>query len=139
MKKTMITRIFTIALVSLFTIALNNTALANDDKKNDEKKAIPVELKFIGNIQNQPVFQLSFNNAGENDFTVVVRDEFNTVLYRDYVKGGNVTKKFLLNTDEIGNTAIFFEITGKKTDKTVVYEVNKQSRLVEDLVISKRN
>ncbi len=134
MKKTMITRIFTIALASVFTIGLSNTALAND-----EKKAIPVELKFIGNIENQPVFQLTFTNAEENDFTIVVRDEFNTVLYRDYVKAGNVTKKFLLNTDELGNTAIFFEITGKKTTKTVVYEVNKQSRVVEDVVISKKN
>lgn len=134
MKKTIISGIFTIALVSFLTIALGNTALANDDKK-----AIPVELTFIGNIQNQPVFQLTFTNAEESDYTIVVRDEFNTVLYRDYVKAGNVTKKFLLNTDELGNTAISFEITGKKTDKTVVYEVNKQSRLVEDVVINKRN
>lgn len=134
MKKTMITRIFTVALVGLFTVATSNTALAND-----EKKAIPVELKFVGHIENKPVFQLTFNNAVENDFTVVVRDEYNTVLYRDYVKAGNVSKKFLLNTDELGNTAIYFEIIGKKTDKTVVYEVNKQSRLVEDVVISKKN
>ena len=96
-------------------------------------------MKFIGNIENQPVFQLTFTNAEENEFSIVVRDEFNTVLYRDYVKAGNVTKKFLLNTEDLGNTAIQFEITGKKTHKKVIYEVNKQSRLVEDVVVNKMN
>lgn len=135
MKNTLMnTRSFAIALATIFTISLASPALAND-----EKKTIPVELKFIGNIENQPVFQLTFSNPVENEFTVVVRDEFNNVLYRDVVKGGNISKKFLLNTEELGDTDIQFEITGKKTDKTVIYEVNKKSRLVEDVVISKRN
>ena len=68
---------------------------------------------------------------------IVVRDENGNVLYRDKVKGGNVTKKFLLNTEELGDVAVQFEITGKKNEKTVIYEVNKKSRLVEDLVINK--
>ena len=106
---------------------------------NDDKKTIPVELKFIGNIQNRPVFQLSFNNAEEADYTVLVRDEFNTVLYREYVKAGNTNKKFMLNTDEIGNGVVYFEISGKKETKPVVYEVNKQSRIVEDVVVNKKN
>ena len=131
MKKTMNTRILAIALASIFTVSLSTTALANDDKK-----VIPVDLKFIGNIQSQPVFQLTFNSPDENEFSIIVRDEFNTVLYRDYVKG-NVTKKFLLNTEELGSTGIVFEITGNKTHKKVVYEVNKQSRFVEDVVVNK--
>lgn len=128
------TRILVIALASIFTVAIVSPAHAND-----EKKTIPVELKFIGNIENQPIFQLTFNSPDENEFTIVVRDEYNTVLYRDNVKGGNITKKFLLDTEELGDTRIQFEITGKKTDKTVIYEVNKKSRLVEDMTISKMN
>ena len=134
MKKTMITRIFAIVLASFFTVALSIPALAND-----EKKTIPVELKFIGNIENRPVFQLTFTNAEEADYTIIVRDEFNTVLYRDYVKAGNTSKKFLLNTDEIGNGIVYFEISGKKSSKTVVYEVNKQSRVIEDVVVNKKD
>ena len=86
------TRSFAIALAAIFTISFVSPALAND-----EKKTIPVELKFIGNIENQPVFQLTFTNPEETQFTVVVRDEFNNVLYRDNIKGGNISKKFLLN------------------------------------------
>ena len=132
MKKVSINpRVLAIALVTTFSVAFLSPAFAID-----EKKVIPVDLKFVGNIENQPVFELAFTNADESEYTVVVRDENNTVLYRDNVKG-NVTKKFMLNIEELGNTAIQFEITGKKTDKTVIYEVNKNSRLIEDIVINK--
>src|SRR5436190_10707799 len=97
MKKVLInTRILAIALGATFATAFSSPALATE-----EKKAIPVELKFVGNIESQPVFLLSFNNADESGYTIVVRDEFNNVLYRDNVKGGNITKKFLLNTEEL--------------------------------------
>lgn len=135
MKNTLMnTRSLAIALATTFTIAMASPALAND-----EKKAIPVELKFIGNIENKPVFQLTFSNPVETEFTVVVRDKYNNVFYKEIVKGGNISKKFLLNIEELGDATIEFEITGKKTDKTVIYEVNKKSRVVEDVVISKRN
>ena len=128
------TRSFAIALATIFSIALVSPVMANE-----EKKPIPVELKFIGNIDNQPVFQLTFSNPGESEFTVVVRDEFNNVLYRDNLKGEKISKRFLLNIEELGDSPILFEITGKKTDKTVTYEVNKQSRFIQDVVVSKKN
>ena len=126
------TRIFAIALAATFAVAFTTPALAIDDKKT-----IPVELKYIGNIKNQPVFQLNFTNAEESQYTIVVRDENNNVLYRDNVKGSNITKKFLINLEEVGDVNIRFEITGKKTEKTVVYEVNKKSQVIEDLVVNK--
>lgn len=128
------TRVFAMAIAAFLTLAVINPALAND-----EKNAIPVELKFIGNIENQPVFQLNFSNAEESEFTIVVRDENHNILYRDVVKGAKINRKFLLNMEDLGDTAIQFEITGKKTGKSVVYEVNKKSRLVQDVVISKKN
>lgn len=132
MKKLSInSRILAIALATTFSVVFLSPAFAID-----EKKAIPVDLKFIGNIENQPVFELAFTNADESEYTVIVRDEYNTVLYRDNVKG-NATKKFMLNIEDLGNTGVQFEITGKKSDKTVIYEVNKKSRFIEDVVINK--
>ncbi len=135
MKKALInTRIFAIALAVTFTTAFNSPALAID-----EKKPIPVEMKFVGNVENQPVFELIFTGTEENEFMIVVRDEFNYELYRDNIKAGHVTKKFLLNTEELGDAAIQFEITDKKSNETVIFEVNKKQSFIEDVVISKRN
>lgn len=135
MKKVLInTRIFAIALAVTFTTAFNSPALAID-----EKKPIPVEMKFVGNVENQPVFELIFTGTEENEFMIVVRDEFNYELYRDNIKAGHVTQKFLLNTEELGDAAIQFEITDKKSNETVIFEVNKKQSFIEDVVISKRN
>ncbi len=131
--KTMInTRLIAIALVASFTVAFASPAMAGD-----EKKVIPVELKFIGNVKNQPLFHMTFTGTEENTFTIVVRDEYGNVLYRENVKGGSFTKKFLLNTEEIGDAELKFEVTGKNFEKPVVFEINRQTRFIDDVVISK--
>ncbi|WP_276501279.1 hypothetical protein [Terrimonas pollutisoli] len=136
MKNTFINpRNLAIAIATVLSFGFTSPAKANDEKKN-EKKTIPVELKYLGNIENKPVFQLTLSSADENEFTIVVRDEYNTVLYRDNLSG-NTSKKFLLNTEELTGVGVQFEITGKKSFKTVTYEVNKSSRLVEDVVVNK--
>ena len=133
MKRVLInTRIFAIALAITSTTALSTPALAIEDKK-----AIPVELTFLGNVNNQPVIQLNFTNTEVNEYTVVVRDSYGMVLYKDKVKGRNMTQKFILNTEDLGDGEVHFEITGTKNDKTARYEVNTVSRLVEDVVVNK--
>jgi hypothetical protein len=133
MKRVLInTRILAIALAITSTTALSTPALAIEDKK-----AIPVELTFLGNVNNQPVIQLNFTNTEVSEYTVVVRDSYGMVLYKDKVKGRNMTQKFILNTEDLGDGEVHFEITGTKNDKTARYEVNTVSRLVEDVVVNK--
>lgn len=124
-----------IAAIALAFVLVSSFALPAS--ANDEKNVIPVELRFLGNFKNQPLFQLSFTSAVESEFTVVVRDEYNTVLYKDNVKGGVFAKKFLFNTDELGDAALRFEITGTKDQKPAVFEISKNSRYIQDVVVSK--
>ncbi len=122
-------RIAAIALVSLFTVAITAPAIAN------EPVPAAVELKFIGNLKDQPVFQLSFNGTDETEYSVAVVDEYNNVLYKETVKAGT-TKKFMV-THELDSVELRFEVTGKKTNKTSVFEINRNQRVVEDLTINK--
>ena len=131
MKTTFNNRIAAIALAAIFTLSFTAPALASDDRN-----LTGVTFKFIGKMKNQPVLELSFNSAEEAEYIVEVVDEYNNVLYKDNVKASVGTKKFMLNTEELGTVGIRFNITGKKSNKTVVYEVNQSSRLVEDLVIN---
>jgi hypothetical protein len=132
MKTVMIsTRILAIALIASFTMAFASPALANI-----EKKPIPVELKFIGNLKDQPLFQMTFTSTEENDFTITIRDDYGNVLYRENVKGGSFTKNFVLNTD-LSDVGLKFEVSSKNYEKPVVFEINTYSRVVEDVVINK--
>ena len=125
------TRNAAIALAAIFALSFSSPAFATGGIEPSG-----VEFKYIGKLQNQPVLQVTFNNAEETDFLVEVIDEYNNVLYKDYVKTNNTTKKFMLNTQELGNVGLRFEITGKKSNKTVVFEVKNNSRVVEDMVIN---
>lgn len=126
-------RIIAIAFLTVFSVALAPAAMAIE-----KKPAVPAELVFVGNFKNQPVFQLSVTGSAEQDeFTINITDEFGVSLYKENVKSENFTKKFLLNTDEIGDNTLIFEVVCKKTKQSVTYEVNRNSRFVQDLAITK--
>lgn len=125
-------KIIAIALFAVTSITTSTKVLANDEKNN-----VKSELKYIGNVNNQPVFHLVLDNIAAQDFTVIIRDEYSNVLYRYSSNDGSFNKKFQLNTEDIGDDAVRFEITTGKNQKPVVYEVNRNTRTVEEVVVSK--
>ncbi len=122
-------RVLALAFMTFFSLTIVSPAFANGGDT--------VELRMIGKIKNQPLFQLHFTGAGESEYTVVVKDEYNNILYKETLKGSS-PRKFLLNTEEIGDALISFEITGKSLEKPVVFEVNNYSRMVQDVVVNQR-
>jgi len=103
----------------------------------DSHKPIPVEMKFMGYIKNQLLFKLNFAGTAENnEFTIIIRDDQNNTLYRENIKGESFSKSFLLNSDEIGDDKLQFEIISKKTKESVVYEVNRNIRVAEEMTVS---
>jgi hypothetical protein len=127
-------RLIAIAFFTVFSVAAAPSVLANGTKPS----AIPVELKLIGSIKNQPLLQLDFNGtAEENEFTIIIRDDLGNSLYKENIKGEIFSKKFLVNTEEMGDATIIFEIISRKTNKNVMYQVNNNHRLVEETVVNK--
>lgn len=125
-------RLIAVAFFTVFSVAMSPSVMAGG-----VKPAVPVELRFAGLVNEQPLFQLVFTGSPEqDDFTVSVTDEFGYTLYKENIKGENFTKKFLLNTDEIGDSTLRFEIYCNKTKKSVAYDVNRNTRLVQEMVIA---
>lgn len=126
------TRILVIAAVAVFTLSFANPVLANDGKH-----PVQTELKYIGEIKSQPVFELTFNTEDENEFVVVIRDEYKNVLHKEYIKAGTVSKKYMITNELADLDLLSFEVTGRKTDKTVVFQINKNAHFVQDVVVNK--
>lgn len=120
--------------VVAFTLAFSNTTLANGEKNPGNTT---IELKLIGHYENQPVFQLDLNNAEADEFSITFRDDYGNVLYAGKVKGANISKKFLLNIEEIGDNVLSVEVKGKKSDKAEVYQINRNRSYVEETVVNK--
>jgi len=124
--------IMAIALLAM-SLSFSTVTLANDEEGRNNV----TELRFIGNLENQPVFQLSLNGAEEDEYTITFRDEIGNVLYSDKVKGSNITKKFMLKAEEIGDANVSVVVRSKKTGKTEVYNINRSHSYVEETVVNK--
>lgn len=127
-------RIIAILFFTVFSIAAAPAVHAGDPKP-----VVPVELSFLGHIKNQPLFQLNFKGTeGQNEFTIIISDEGGNTLYRENIKGEIFSKKFLLNTDELGDDPLHFTIFCKNNKKAVEYTVNRNTRTVQEVVVSEK-
>lgn len=123
-----------VALFAALSIASTTNVMATEGTKTTKSG---IELKFIGNNENQPVFQLNVNNTEDDEYIVTFRDEQNNVLYAGKLKGINITKNFQLNTEESGDNAMNVEVRSKKTNKSEVYKINRTHSYTEEIVVNK--
>lgn len=127
-------RIIAIAFMTVFS-----TALATTSNATGTNPVKPIEVTYIGQIQNNPVFQLSVNgNNGEDDYTIKIRDEFGNSLHFENIKAESFTKKFMLDMDNIGDFSIEFLITSKKTKNTTSYVVNSNSKNITEITVNQQ-
>ena len=124
--------IIAIALVA-FTLAFSNTTLANEE---GPAKHV-TELKFIGNKENQPVFQLNLTNTVEDEYTVTFRDEYGNILYTEKFKGASISKKFLLKSEDFSDALLNVVVKSKNSNSTEVYSINRSHSYVEETVVNK--
>jgi hypothetical protein len=118
-----------IIATAIFSVIGLTPAIAADTTLSNP--TLPVELKYAGTFKNQPLIQLNFAGSTEDKvFNIVVTDESGVVLYNADVQGDVFTKQFLLNTDDLGDAVLKFEIVGRKSGKSVSYRVNRQKQQV---------
>lgn len=132
--KNLISKLRTPAIATFVALSLFvTTASATNETKN-----IPgVELQMVGRIANQPVFQIDFNNTESDEFLLTITDDNGVELYTERLTGKNLSKKFRLNTEELGSTPVNVQIRSRKSNKIETFRINRNTRLVEENLISK--
>ena len=135
MKKAIINaKKITIVLMIIFTITFSQTGFAF---KNEN----PVELRFVENIKDHPLFQLRMHNTEEEEFLIKVKDGSGNVLYSETLKGINISRRYLLDIDQedmydIGFN-LRFEVTRIKNNETQVYNVTRNTQVVQNILVAK--
>ena len=131
------TRMITMGLFTLCTMGLSKAAFAGI--KTDD----PIEFKFIGKIQNHPVFQLNLNNNEAEEYFIRIKDENYDVLYSEKVKAknANFSRKYGLDIEDTDlnapGFAVIVEVTSTKTHKTQVYKISSHTTVTENIVVAK--
>lgn len=117
-------RIIAIAFFTVFSVN-SSKAMANNNNKESA-----INLKYAGDIYNQPLYKLTIGgNINWDEFTIIIRDEHSNTLFSENIRAENFSKSFLLNTEEIGDDTLHFEIVNKTTRQSVSYELNCYSHL----------
>jgi uncharacterized protein (DUF2249 family) len=130
MKQVLRNSMFT--LVALLSLGFSVMANGNDPESI-------VEVKFIGNMQSQPVFQMNLLNTTSDEFVITISDLQGNVLYSDRVKGVNISKKFAINTEEVGDNVLRLEVKAKSTGKKESYNINRTQNYVVESVVTRIN
>ena len=119
-----------IVLLAVFTMSFTTNTGTPGKLEN------PAELKYIGSKDSQPQFQLNLNNSESDEFVITIRNRNSEVIYKEKIKGANISRKYQLNTEEVDATGVTFEVLSKKTKSRIAYTVNETSRLVQDVFIT---
>jgi acetolactate synthase small subunit len=122
--------------VSLATFLFTNAAVAFAGGGKVEEPFVTV--KYIGATDDRAQFQLDLIADGDETYLLAVQDETGTYLYKEKVNAKTLTKKFEWFNADINTSKLVFSVTGLKSKKTQVFEVNSEVRTVRDVVISKR-
>jgi hypothetical protein len=128
-----------VALLIFFTLVFPGSSKATNDKNDKKEAASVIDLKFIGNLNSQPVFELNLQSATEDEYTVTFRDNYGNILYSERIKGTSITKKFILNTEELGDEPLNVIVRAKKLNKTETYSINRNFSYIEQSVVSRVN
>ena len=115
------------------SIFIAATAKANNGVTN--KLPLQVELKVAGTHNNLPLIQLTFNTViADAEYSISIKDNDGVELYSGNVKGTSV-KSFAINSEEVGDTPLHFEIKEKSSGKTVTYLVQQASNIIKQTSI----
>jgi outer membrane lipoprotein-sorting protein len=120
-----------IALMAISSIGYSQVATETS------KSTAATELKYIGNLEGFPVFELDLNNQEAGEYDVTITDNHNEVLYTATLKGTGLSKKYRLDLDEEDLKNVRFAISSKKTNENLVYEVSKKIGYVQDVSVAR--
>ena len=125
------TRIFLVALATLFSISVTTAAHATDAVKD-----FPVSVKYYHSGFSAPVFQLSFTNDKVAKFEIVIKDKYSTI-FTETLLGKGLIRKFQFVNNELSgdlteDETISVEIRNITENTVVAYTIHPNSRVEKE-------
>lgn len=123
-----------IGLMAMISTSFGNPVSAMDTK-NDPPGA---GVKYLGFVNNNPVFELSLNNAKSDYYFITIRDEAGTVLYAEKLSGKTISRRYRIDTEEeVTAGGLRFEVRSVNTKKTDVYITGITEHVTREVAVTK--
>jgi hypothetical protein len=120
-------------------MAVIGTSFSNPVSAMDKKSDPPgVEIRYLGFVNNNPVFEIITNNPRADNFFITIRDESGTVLYSEKLSGKNLSRRYRIDTEEeIAEGGLRFEVRSVNNKKTEVYIAGISENVTREMAVNK--
>lgn len=120
-------------------MAIISTSFGNPVSAMDKKSDPPgVEIRYLGFVNKNPVFEITTNNAETDNFFITIRDEAGTVLFSEKLSGKSLSRKYRIDTEEeIGKGGLRFEVRSVNSKKTAVYIAGISENITKEMAVTK--
>jgi len=129
------TRNIAITLFALCTVGLTIPTFAG------VKTGDPIELKFIGKQNSQPIFQLKLNNSENGLYLISIKDPSQNILFSEKVKGTDIVRTYRMDIGsddyESPSFGLKFEVTNLDTHQTQEYKVSSETHVTNNIIVAK--
>jgi hypothetical protein len=125
-------KLFSIAL--FIGISVVGFANGSDSLRRRGVDASAAEIKYIAGKDGDVLFNVVYNNASGQRFSVLVLDEFGNQLYQNTFSDKKFDRKFKLADPESTNSLTFI-ISNYGDNSVQRFRVDATSQLVEDIQV----
>lgn len=132
MKKVVLkTRIVALALATLFTVSLTAWAI------NPTEGINPTQVRYIGYLNELPVYQLALNNLTEGKYMVSVKDTDGNVLHTEKLEGSKIVRNYQFVDAPSDYYTLIFVVQDLSTKAENVYKISKTNTINESISVNK--
>jgi hypothetical protein len=122
-----------IAIAAVFSMAFTNPVMAMDKKAEQG-----IEIKYLGFVENNPVFEINISKSESENFIITIRDASGTVLYSEKLSGKTISRRYRIDTEEeIADGGLRFEVKAVSSNKTDVYVAGVSENTTREMAINK--
>jgi len=127
-----------VVAVAILTLAIFGVSTSTFAAKTPNE---PIELKYVGQTANQPVFQLNLNNREASQYYINIKDVNGKVIYSEKVQGSGITRNYRFDIKDVDMTSPDFgltvEVTDAKTKQTQVFHVKSKTQVIQNFEVAK--
>ena len=120
-----------VVFAALFLIVSGVTAVRAADRKIET----PVNITYVGTVNEKPVFQINFDNTTGADVFLSLTDENGNYIYSEVVKDGKYSRKIQLDNAELTDLKLKLTLRTKKNVQTQLFDINTNVRTVQDVQV----
>ena len=120
-------------------MAIISTSFSNPVSAMDKNSDPPgVEIRYLGFVNKNPVFEITTNNVQADNFFITIRDEAGTVLFSEKLSGKSLSRRYRIDTEEeIAQGGLRFEVRSVNSKKTAVYTAGVSENITREMAVNK--